>query len=375
MPESDKTQRLEASEGLSFEKLYAGRNVLVTGHTGFTGGWLSLWLQAIGANVSGLALDPVTEPNLFDAAAIGAVVSSRIGDIRDYATVKRVFETQDPEIVFHLAAQPLVSRSFDDPLETFASNVMGTAHVLEAACHCESVKAVVCVTTDKVYADQNWHWGYREVDRLGGKDPYSASKAAAELVAASYQRSLAERANAVAIATARGGNILGGGDWSQNRIVPDFVRAQLADQPLVLRNPDATRPWQHVLALVHGYLTLADRLVAEGSKAATAWNFGPVIADAMTVRALVEEMGRAWENPKLDFMKGSFPETNFLHVDSSKARAELGWCPPITFQDTVALTSEWYRAFHQEKVSARDLVLQQIGYYRNRLASGLEVKG
>ncbi len=242
---------------LDFEVPLQGKRVLVTGHTGFTGGWLVSWLKLIGCDVAGLALAPATEPSLFAAADIADGIASTLGDIRDFAIVRSAVERHRPSVIIHLAAQPLVSKSFADPIETFATNALGTAHVLEAARLTPDVKAVVCITTDKVYRDQDWVRGYREQDPLGGKDPYSASKACAELVAASYRATLAERGNGVLIANARGGNIIGGGDWSADRIVPDFVRAVTARQPINLRNPAAVRPWQHVMALVHGYLVLA----------------------------------------------------------------------------------------------------------------------
>ncbi len=225
----------------------------------------------------------------------------------------------------------MVSKSFADPIETFATNALGTAHVLEAARLTPDVKAVVCITTDKVYRDQDWVWGYREQDPLGGKDPYSASKACAELVAASYRATLAERGNGVLIANARGGNIIGGGDWSADRIVPDFVRAVAARQPISLRNPGAVRPWQHVMALVHGYLVLAARLLSGDRIAADNWNFGPGDEAARTVGDLVEQLSTVWTRPEICYAPGSFPETRFLHLDSTKARALLGWIPPLSF--------------------------------------------
>lgn len=358
---------MPAGQDMAFEEVYRGRRVLVTGHTGFTGGWLCLWLEKLGADIAGIGLAPNTNPSLFEKAGIGASVTSHIGDISRFDGVDDVFRKQMPEIVFHLAAQPLVSRAFDDPLETFASNVMGTAHVLEAARRTSSVKAVVCVTTDKVYADQDWHWGYRENDRLGGKDPYSASKAAAELVALTYQKSLAARGNGVAIATARGGNIIGGGDWADNRIVPDFVRAMENGAPLVLRNPQAVRPWQHVLALAHGYLVLGAQLLRDKT-AADAWNFGPLGQQAKTVGDLVEGLSAAWVRPDLRYEKGGFPETRFLHVDSTKSRAELHWTPPTDFERTVRLTAEWYRDF-QKGVNARTLCEDQIAWYRGAIGA------
>jgi CDP-glucose 4,6-dehydratase len=353
-----------------FEAAISGRRVLVTGHTGFTGGWLALWLRAIGCEVTGLALPPNTEPNLFSLARIGEQLNSRIGDIRDFATVRQATEAARPSVVFHLAAQPLVSRGFADPLETFATNVMGTAHVLEAARLEPSVKAVVCVTTDKVYADHNGQNGYREGDQLGGRDPYAASKAAAELVAACYRDTMAGRGNEVLIATARGGNIIGGGDWSSDRIVPDFVRSVVSGKPLTLRNPDAVRPWQHVLALVHGYLVLASRLIGGDAACAEAWNFGPRESDAVPVQELVDRLGKVWRRPEINYVKGSFPETHFLHLDSTKARSRLDWQPALDFADAVTRTAEWYREFYARPVSAEEVTAAQINRYRTTIATG-----
>jgi CDP-glucose 4,6-dehydratase len=352
---------------MSFEAVLAAQRVLLTGHTGFTGGWLALWLRAIGCEVTGLALPPDTEPSLFACARIGDRLHSRFGDIRDFATVKQAMEAARPGVVFHLAAQPLVSRGFADPLETFATNVMGTAHVLEAARLQPGVKAVVCVTTDKVYADHDQREGYREDDRLGGRDPYAASKAAAELVAACYRDTMAGRGNDVLIATARGGNIIGGGDWSRDRIVPDFVRAAVTGAPLTLRNPDAVRPWQHVLALVHGYLVLAGRLIQGDKACVQPWNFGPRAGDAVPVRALVDELGKVWRRPAINHTQGSFPETHVLHLDSSKARSQLGWQPALDFAGAVTLTAQWYREFYAQPASAAELTQAQIDRYRRQL--------
>ena len=349
---------------LDFEAPLKGERIFVTGHTGFTGGWLVSWLKRIGCDVAGLALAPNTTPNLFEAANIADGIASTIGDIRDFATVRTVIERHRPSVIIHLAAQPLVSKSFADPLQTFATNALGTAHVLEAARITPGVKAVVCITTDKVYRDQDWVWGYREEDPLGGKDPYSASKACAELVAASYRATLAERGNNVLIATARGGNIIGGGDWSADRIVPDFVRAVVADQPLNLRSPDAVRPWQHVMALIHGYLVLAARLIAGDRSAADNWNFGPGDEAARTVGDLVEQLSKIWTRPEIAYAAGSFPETRFLHLDSAKARTLLGWVPPMSFADTVELTANWYLEFAAAPENAALITTRQIDQYR-----------
>jgi len=358
---------LSISELLPFEKAFSGLPVLVTGHTGFTGGWLCLWLKQLGAQVTGLSLAPTTQPNMFDALDVESFTDSHIGDINDYAVVKRVFEAAKPAIVFHLAAQPIVSRAYDDPLESFLTNVMGTANVLEASRQTDSVKAVVCVTTDKVYDDQNKAEGYSEDDRIGGKDPYSASKSAAEMVARAYQCTLAARANKVAIATARGGNIIGGGDWADDRIVPDFVRAHVTGTPLTLRNPSAIRPWQHVMALCHGYLVLADKLMLDGEKFSIGYNFGPADSDTKTVGELVTAMSEQWPGIALDFKEGTFAETHLLRVASAKARAELGWTPPIDFVDTMALTANWYRDYYASQSSAREITTAQIQTYRQGL--------
>jgi CDP-glucose 4,6-dehydratase len=353
--------------GLAFESALSGQRVLVTGHTGFTGGWLVLWLRALGCDVTGLALPPETEPNLFSAAKVADDVDSRLGDIREFAVVKRAVDEALPTVIFHLAAQPLVSRGFAQPLETLVTNVIGTAHVLEAARLAASVKAVVCVTTDKVYADRGWPWGYREIDRLGGKDPYAASKACAELVAGCYRDTMASRANGCLIATARGGNIIGGGDWSEDRIVPDFVRAAVSSTPLTLRNPKAVRPWQHVLALVHGYLALAARLLQGQAECADAWNFGPLGQDAVPVGALVEGLARFWKRPAIGYHKGDFPETHLLHLDSARARGALGWRPPLDLEAATRLTAEWYRDFYLQPSAARAMTAAQIEGYRRDL--------
>lgn len=352
---------------LDFEVPLKEERVFVTGHSGFTGSWLVSWLKLIGCKIAGLALEPATEPNLFFAANVAEGIDSTIGDIRDLTTVREAIERHRPSVIIHLAAQPLVSRSFADPVETFAVNAIGTAHVLESARNTSSVKAVVCITTDKVYHDQDWPWGYREQDPLGGKDPYSASKACAELIAASYRATLAERGNGVLIANARGGNIIGGGDWSADRIVPDFVRAVTAGQPISLRNPGAVRPWQHVMALVHGYLVLAARLLSGDRMAADNWNFGPRDEAARTVRDLVEQLGGVWTEPEVSYASGSFPETRFLHLDSTKARTLLGWTPPLLFEDTVELTAGWYRDFAANPAEASNITVRQIEHYRNAL--------
>jgi len=354
---------------LDFEATLHGQRVFVTGHTGFTGGWLVTWLKRLGCEVAGLALAPATEPNLFTAAHIDDGMDSILGDIRDLSVVKAAIDRHKPAVIFHLAAQPLVSRSFVDPVETFSTNAIGTVNVLEAARLSPGMKAVVCITTDKVYRDQDWSWGYREIDPLGGKDPYSASKACAELIASAYRATLAARGNGVLIANARGGNIIGGGDWSADRIVPDFVRAVGSKAPISLRNPQAVRPWQHVMALAHGYLVLASRLLQGDAGAADNWNFGPSHDDAKPVRMLVERLSAAWTRPEIVYTEGGFPEMRFLHLDSTKARTLLGWCPPLSFEQTVQLTADWYRGFSAEPALAKQMTVQQIDQYRESIAA------
>lgn len=344
---------------------YRRRRVLVTGHTGFKGGWLCWWLHRLGSEVGGLSLAPEDgRPSLFEASGLAGSMTSWIGDITDPALVARIVADWRPEIIFHLAAQPLVRRSYRAPLETFAANVMGTAHVLEAVRTTDSVRAVVCVTTDKVYHNNEWAWGYREDDRLGGKDPYSASKAAAELVAACYQQTL-YAGSGVALATARGGNVVGGGDWSEDRLVPDLVRSLETREKIVLRNPGAVRPWQHVLELVRGYLVLGEELLA--GRGASAWNFGPGQGNEVTVERLVESFLAAWGEPgvPVEIVPAALPEAHFLKLDNSRARSELAWMPVLDFPATIALTAEWYRR-HAAGECAQALVAEQIAAFERR---------
>ena len=346
-----------------FKHVYQGMPVLVTGHSGFTGGWLCQWLIEAGAKVSGLSLPPVTSPNLHNLWNQDELAPSEWRTINEYTAVESAVDTNAPQVIFHLAAQPLVSRAYENPLESFETNVMGTAHVLEAARQSPSVNAVVCVTTDKVYADQNWPWGYRETDRLGGKDPYSASKSAAEMVTRAYQKTLSERTNGVTISTARGGNIIGGGDWSDNRIVPDFVRSRVQNKPLTLRQPNAIRPWQHVIALCHGYLSLGSYLLDNGADGAQNFNFGPLDEDTMTVGELVAALSENWPGLDITYGESDFFETDVLRVDSSKARQLLGWQPPVDFKQTVAWTAQWYRDYYAAPEQAGQVCREQIAAY------------
>ncbi|HJV26699.1 MAG TPA: CDP-glucose 4,6-dehydratase [Aromatoleum sp.] len=341
---------------------YAGRRVLLTGHTGFKGGWLALWLERLGATVCGLALPPDTNPSLFDALRLGETVESNLADIRDVEAVKRVMTDTAPEIVFHLAAQPLVRHSYIAPIETLATNVMGTAHVLEAARNCPSVRAIVVVTTDKCYENRGWDSGYRESDRLGGHDPYSVSKACAELVASAWRSSYWQADDAPLLATARAGNVIGGGDWAADRLVPDVVRAIGSGQIVLVRNPAAIRPWQHVLEPLAGYLMLGARLLAGDRSFADAWNFGPALGDMQSVSALCEvlckRLGGEWRHDE-----GEHPhEAAVLRLDSSHAMLKLGWAPRWTLVQALELTADWYaRASRGE--DARALTLEQVSAY------------
>lgn len=351
----------------TFEDRLAGKKILVTGHTGFTGGWVCLWLNAIGAKVGGYSLPPDTKPALFDALGIADVVPTVIGDIADYDHLVRAIGDFKPELILHLAAQPLVRRSYREPVRTFLVNAQGTAHVLEAARQTKSVKAVLCVTTDKVYYNKEWSWPYRENDPLGGKDPYSASKAAAEMVIQSYAASFPWRSGeGPAIASARGGNIVGGGDWSEDRLIPDFVRALTAQTPLTLRFPEATRPWQHVLALVQGYLMLLSNLISDDpGPFARAWNLGPLDSRQYTVRDVMEMMCRHWgHRPDLRYLDNPVPESQALSLDSSNAGNLLGWRPVWSTDQVIEETANWYRGYYADPASARRLTLDQINDWR-----------
>lgn len=341
---------------------YAGRRVLVTGHTGFKGGWLVTWLHRLGARVAGFGLEPDTEPALFLQARIGDFVDSWIVDVRDEATVSEIVAGFAPEIVFHLAAQPLVRTGYQAPVLTFATNVMGTAHVLEAARRTPSVRAVVVVTSDKCYRETGSIWGYRESDPLGGHDPYSASKAAAELVTGAWRDSFGNEPGAPLIASARAGNVIGGGDWAKDRLVPDLWRAARAGTRAEIRNPAAVRPWQHVLEPLAGYLMLGERLLAGDTRVAEAWNFGCQLADMQPVNVLCEHLapslGFTWRHDE-DFHPREAPT---LRLDSSKAMLGLDWHPRLDLERACELTGDWY-ARHARGEDARALMLEQIGIY------------
>jgi CDP-glucose 4,6-dehydratase len=332
---------------------WLGRKVFLTGHTGFKGGWLSLWLTSRGALVRGYALAPSTEPNLFTAASVATVVDDVRGDTRDYAKLEAAMTEFAPEVVFHLAAQPLVRRSYEDPLGTFATNVMGTAHVMEAIRKTPSVRAVVCITTDKVYQNREWVWPYRETDALGGYDPYSSSKACAEILIAAYRSSFFPverlREHNVAVATARAGNVIGGGDWSKDRLIPDLIRGFQAGQPMLMRQPKAIRPWQHVLEPLNGYIMLAEKLMAKQTQFASSFNFGPSDEDAWPVERIATKLVDLW-GEGASWIRDSVPsvhEDHALKLDASKARTQLGWQPRLRIESALEWTARWYRSWQQ----------------------------
>ncbi|MCE1236226.1 MAG: CDP-glucose 4,6-dehydratase [Hyphomicrobiales bacterium] len=347
---------------------WRGRRVFLTGHTGFKGAWLTLWLHAMGAEVYGYALDAPTTPSLWDLADVGAVCRDHRGDVRDLEAVTAAMQAFDPQIVFHLAAQSLVRPSYAAPVETYATNVMGTIHVLEAARRCAVLRAVVVVTSDKCYENREWVWGYREIDPLGGHDPYSSSKGAAEIVTHAYAASFFGAADGPLVATARAGNVIGGGDWAIDRLVPDIVAAFREDRAPEIRSPDSVRPWQHVLEPLSGYLDLAEALVTRGRDVAGAWNFGPPPEAVRSVREIADAMAALWGEGRTwrDASRADAPhEATLLQLDSAKARTRLGWTSRWRFDEALAATVDWYRAL-DAGASARALCEAQIAAHSRR---------
>jgi CDP-glucose 4,6-dehydratase len=330
-----------------FSDVYRGKRILLTGHTGFKGSWFSLWLTELGAEVTGVSLSPETQPNHWEL--LDLKIDDRRADIRDFGKLSKIVAETKPEIVFHLAAQPLVRRSYLDPLETWSINITGTANVLEACRHMPSVKAIVVVTTDKCYKNNEWPWGYREIDQLGGHDPYSASKACSELVVASYRSAFFNTETSPLLATARAGNVIGGGDWSEDRLIPDLVRATAYKKSLEIRSPYATRPWQHVLESLSGYFLLGQKLFERHHDFAAPWNFGPEPEDNRAVEEMLEKFSLYWPDMRWHITEKAQPhETTLLYLDSSKARSELQWRPVWDIDTTIAKTAEWYRAWLEQ---------------------------
>jgi len=352
---------------------WRGKRVFLTGHTGFKGSWLALWLEQLGAVVTGYALIPNTQPNMFETAQVGSGMTSLISDIRDFDALRGAMTAAQPEIVFHLAAQPLVRLSYAQPRETYETNVMGTVNLMDAIRQVATVRAVVIVTSDKCYENRELgatHAGYVESDPMGGHDPYSNSKGCAELVTAAFRNSYFHpdhySQHGVAVASARAGNVIGGGDWCEDRLIPDFIRAITSAKPLLIRNPNATRPWQHVLEPLAGYLTLAEKLYTYGAPFASGWNFGPAEDDARPVEWIAKRFVAQWGDGATWQLDGaSHPhEATYLKLDSSKAREMLGWRPKLSLDEALEWLVEWYQHWHRaDKISLRELTLQQIAKY------------
>ncbi|WP_062307808.1 CDP-glucose 4,6-dehydratase [Polynucleobacter sinensis] len=349
----------------NLKAFWQGKRVLITGHTGFKGGWLSLWLGNLGAKVSGFALAPETTPNFFTINDMHSRIDSHIGDVRNFHDFQSTIEKVRPEIIFHLAAQPLVRLSYAHPVETYATNVMGVVHLLEAARNIGCVKAIVNVTTDKCYENKEWLWGYRENEPMGGYDPYSSSKGCSELVTQAYRQSFLAN-EGIRVASARAGNVIGGGDWSLDRLVPDLLRALEKNQAALIRNPHAIRPWQHVLEPLFGYLSLAQKLSCDGGDAyAQAWNFGPNDSDARPVSWIAEQLVKSWGNNASWILDGKdHPhEANYLKLDISKAKAGLGWSPTWDLSIALEKIIEWHLAFQANK-DMHEFSLDQIEQYQ-----------
>ena len=356
------------SDLYGLKAFYAGKKVFVTGHTGFKGSWLSLWLSSMGADVTGFSLPPPTTPSLFELCSVGAGIKTVIEDIRNFQAVNKALMEASPDIVIHMAAQPLVRDSYKMPVETYATNVMGTVHLLESVKACPSVRSVVIVTTDKCYDNKEWVWGYRENDPMGGYDPYSSSKGCAELVTAAYRNSFFNagdygRSHTVALASARAGNVIGGGDWAPDRLIPDIIRSFLKKEQVRIRSPHAIRPWQHVLEPLSGYLLLGRSLYEKGADCAEAWNFGPDDADARPVEWIVNRLCSLWGDASFVIDKNPHHhEANYLKLDCSKARARIGWQPRWSLDTALEKIIEWTRVY-QNGGPPRAICLKQIEEY------------
>ena len=344
------------------------KKVLVTGHTGFKGSWLSLWLQTMGADLCGIALPPPTEPSLFAQAKVADGMRHQLADVRDFEKIKKIFQSFQPDIVLHLAAQPLVRESYKAPIETYSTNVMGTVHVLEASRRTKSVRAVINVTTDKCYENREWVWGYRENEPIGGHDPYSSSKGCSELVSAAYRKSFFEDAE-IQVATARAGNVIGGGDWARDRLIPDIIKSIQENIPTKIRNPNAIRPWQHVLEPLSGYLLLAEGLYNKKDGMSGAWNFGPRDEDAQNVQWVANELSKKMgQSPIfLPDPKNHPHEANFLKLDISKAKNKLGWEPRWSLNTALDRIVDWNRSLNQKEDIRKKSVSQILEYNKTEV--------
>jgi len=344
------------------ESFWKGKKVFLTGHTGFKGSWLSLWLSSLGASVKGYSLESPTTPSLFDEARVAEKIDSEIGDIRNLDQLQKSMSEFNPDILIHMAAQPLVRLSYDIPIETYEVNVLGTAKVLEAARNCSNIKSIVSVTTDKCYENKEWDWGYRENEPMGGHDPYSSSKGCAELVTSAYYRSFMKE-RGVGLATARAGNVIGGGDWADDRLIPDILRAFEKNESVVIRNPKATRPWQHVLEPLSGYLSLAQRLYEEPKNFSSGWNFGPNDSDVKPVDWILDKMVAKWQGASWELDSGIHPhEAGFLKLDISKANTKLGWQPVWRLDHTLEKIIFWQQAWLNKK-DMQAVCLKEIDEY------------
>jgi len=339
-----------------FGGIYKGIKVLITGHTGFKGSWIALWLEKMGAELYGISLEPPTQPNHYDLLSLN--IQSFTQDINDYNKLNTIIKNISPEIIFHLAAQPLVRQSYSEPLYTLETNIIGTANILESVKNLPDLKAVVVITSDKCYENKEWVWGYRENESMGGKDPYSASKGCAELITSAYRNSFFAESNGALICTARAGNVIGGGDWASGRIISDIVEAVSNSSKVFLRYPNATRPWQYVLEPLSGYLTLGWKLLKGEKDKADAWNFGPNMENNVTVLELVKEAQKTWDKILFDFDKNNnLSEAGFLMLDSSKAIKLLDWHPVWGFSKTVSYTMQWYKEFYQNNKVISEKIL------------------
>jgi CDP-glucose 4,6-dehydratase len=352
-----------------YNNIYANKKVLVTGHTGFKGGWLSLWLKLMGADVYGISNEEYPQPSLFNVAEIGHQMRSDIADIRDMDKMLELIGEIKPDFVFHLAAQPIVKLAFEQPVDTFTTNIIGTANILEALRKLNNPCIAVMITSDKCYDNVEWVWGYKETDHLGGKDPYSASKGAAELIIKTYFHSYFKKDNIIKMASVRAGNVIGGGDWADSRIVPDCFRAWAKDQKVIIRSPNATRPWQHVLEPLSGYLRTG-QLLARPEKAninGEAYNFGPPTDQNYTVLDLLKELAINWDEANSDILQvepGNFPESGLLKLNIDKALFDMQWNPTLNFKETAAFTSDWYQQYYKkQQADMLGFTLQQINNY------------
>ena len=344
-------------------EFWKDKRVFVTGHTGFKGSWMCLWLESMGADIAGFSLNPLDSPNLFSEAKVGENIKNTFADIRDQKALVDAISTFNPEIVIHMAAQPIVRRSYENPIETYSTNVMGTVNLLDAIRHLPGVRAVVNVTTDKCYENKEWLWAYREDEPMGGHDPYSSSKACSELVTRAYMKSYYS-SSSTGLASARAGNVIGGGDWSNDRLIPDILLAFQEKIPVVIRNPQSIRPWQHVLEPLHGYLLLAEKLYNEGHLYSEAWNFGPKDDDAKAVEWILDEMATKWGDGAswVNDINENPHEANFLKLDISKANARIGWSPKWNLNQTLGYIVSWHKDWLNKR-PARDICLEQIAQF------------